>query len=73
LRLEDLAQQVGMSQFYFSRLFKQSLGTTSHQYVIQQRLEQAKYLLQKGELSWAEIALDCGFANQGHYPTRTIW
>jgi AraC family transcriptional regulator len=26
LELEELAQQVGMSQFYFSRLFKQSLG-----------------------------------------------
>ena len=66
LRLEELAQQVGMSQFYFSRLFKQSLGITPHQYVIQQRVEQAKYLLQKGELSLANIALECGFANQGH-------
>lgn len=66
LRLEELAQQVSMSQFYFSRLFKQSLGITPHQYVIQQRVEQAKYLLQKGELSLANIAIECGFANQGH-------
>jgi AraC family transcriptional regulator len=66
LRLEELAQQVEMSQFYFSRLFKQSLGITPHQYVIQQRVEQTKYLLQKGKLSLAEIALECGFANQGH-------
>ncbi|BAZ14643.1 AraC family transcriptional regulator [Calothrix sp. NIES-4071] len=67
LGLEELAQQVGMSQFYFSRLFKQSLGITPHQYVIQQRVEQAKLLLQKGELGLAEIALECGFANQGHF------
>lgn len=66
LGLEELAQQVGMSQFYFCRLFKQSLGITPHQYVILQRVEQAKYLLQKGELSLADIALECGFANQGH-------
>jgi AraC family transcriptional regulator len=66
LELEKLAQQVGMSQFYFSRLFKQSLGTTPHQYVIQQRVERAKQLIQNGQLSLAEIALECGFANQAH-------
>jgi AraC family transcriptional regulator len=66
LELEDLAQQVGMSQFYFSRLFKQSLGITPHQYVIQQRVERAKQLLRKGELSLVEVSLECGFANQGH-------
>jgi AraC family transcriptional regulator len=66
LKLEELAQEVGMSQFYFSRLFKQSLGMTPHQYVIQQRVERAKQLLRKGELSLVEISLECGFANQGH-------
>jgi AraC family transcriptional regulator len=66
LELEDLAQQVDMSQFYFSRLFKQSLGITPHQYVIQQRVERAKQLLRQGELSLVEVALECGFANQGH-------
>jgi AraC family transcriptional regulator len=66
LELEQLARQAGMSQFHFSRLFKQSLGITPHQYVIQQRVERAQQLLQKGELSLAEIALACGFAHQGH-------
>ncbi|MFB2981210.1 helix-turn-helix domain-containing protein [Microseira sp. BLCC-F43] len=66
LELEELAQQIGMSQFYFSRLFKQSLQITPHQYVIQRRVERAKQLLRKSELNLAEIALECGFANQGH-------
>lgn len=66
LELETLAQQADMSQFYFSRLFKQSLGITPHQYVIQQRVSQAKRLMEQGQLSLATIALDCGFANQGH-------
>lgn len=66
LELEELAQQIDMSQFYFSRLFKQSLGITPHQYVIQRRVERAKQLLRKGQLSLADIALECGFANQGH-------
>jgi AraC family transcriptional regulator len=66
LELEDLAQQAGVSQFYFSRLFKQSLGITPHQYVIRQRVERARRLIQQGELGLADIALECGFANQGH-------
>jgi AraC family transcriptional regulator len=66
LELEELAQQVGMSLFYFSRLFKQSLNITPHQYVIGQRVERAKQLLRNSELPLADIALECGFANQGH-------
>lgn len=66
LALEELAELIGMSQFYFSRLFKQSIGMTPHQYVIQQRVEQAKRLIKAGKLSLADVALSCGFANQGH-------
>lgn len=66
LELEDLAQRAGVSQFYFSRLFKKSLGITPHQYVIRQRVARARQLIQQGELGLAEIALECGFANQGH-------
>jgi AraC family transcriptional regulator len=47
-------------------LFKQSLGITPHQYVIRQRVERARQLIQQGELGLADIALKCGFANQGH-------
>ncbi|AFY96485.1 helix-turn-helix domain-containing protein [Chamaesiphon minutus] len=66
LGLSELARQAEMSQFYFSRLFKRSLGVTPHQYVIQQRVERAKRLIGQCQLSFAEIALECGFANQGH-------
>ena len=34
LKLVDLAQEVGMSRYYFSRLFKQSMGVAPHQYAI---------------------------------------
>jgi AraC family transcriptional regulator len=65
--LEAIAQYLGMSRFYFARLFKQSMGTTPHQYVLQQRIEKAKGLLkQKGGVI-AEIALECGFADQHHF------
>lgn len=64
--LSELAQVVEMSQYHFARLFKQSVGITPHQYLIKQRVERAKQLLRQRNLSIADVALQCGFANQGH-------
>jgi AraC family transcriptional regulator len=64
--LSELAQVVDMSQYHFARLFKQSVGIAPHQYLIRQRVERAKQLLQQHDLSIADVALQCGFANQGH-------
>jgi AraC family transcriptional regulator len=66
ITLLQLADSIGMSQYYFCRLFKQSLGITPHQYLLQQRVERAKQLLLKHEFPIADIALQCGFANQSH-------
>jgi AraC family transcriptional regulator len=64
--LSDLAEVVGMSQYHFTRQFKRSMGITPHQYLLKQRIERAKLLLLQNKLNIAEIALECGFANQGH-------
>lgn len=66
LKLIDLAAIVQTSPYHFLRLFKQSLGVTPHQYILQSRIEQAKYLLQHSELSIAEIAARVGFCDQSH-------
>ncbi|MEM1309484.1 MAG: AraC family transcriptional regulator [Cyanobacteria bacterium P01_C01_bin.70] len=66
LRLETMATELGLSVYYFSRLFRQSMGVTPYQYVLQQRIEKARRLLQNSDLSIAEIAMDCGFANPSH-------
>jgi AraC family transcriptional regulator len=62
IHLADLAQVTGLSQYYFSRLFRQSLGISPYKYLLQQRVEHAKKLLKKQELSILEIAYQCGFA-----------
>ncbi|MGG6264007.1 helix-turn-helix domain-containing protein [Leptolyngbya sp. AN03gr2] len=66
IKLANLATVAGMSQFHFSRMFKQSMGMTPHQYVLQQRVERAKQLLKGTKMSIAEIALHCGFNSQSH-------
>jgi AraC family transcriptional regulator len=47
IKLVDLARLLDMSQFHFSHLFKQSIGTSPYQYLLQQRIERAKQLLKR--------------------------
>lgn len=66
LKLIELAAIVQISPYHFLRLFKQSMGLTPHQYILQQRIEKAKFLLQHSELAIAEIAVRVGFCDQSH-------
>jgi AraC family transcriptional regulator len=66
LSLPVLAQQVGFSPYHFARLFRRTTGESPHQFVLRQRIERAKQLLKEADLPLAHIALESGFANQGH-------
>lgn len=66
LQLADMAAIAQISQFHFSRLFKQNLGMTPHQYVLQSRIDRAKHLLRHSDLSIADIAAQSGFCDQSH-------
>ncbi len=66
LKLEDIAAIVQISPYHFLRLFKQRLGITPHQYILQCRIERAKYLLQHSKLNIADIAIQSGFCDQSH-------
>lgn len=65
--LKAIADEIGMSHYYFCRLFKQSMGVTPHVYLTQQRLERSKELLKQRRLLISEISLECGFANPSHF------
>jgi AraC family transcriptional regulator len=69
LSLEVIAQVVGMSRYHFIRCFKQAIGISPYQYLIQQRIDRAKHLLEKSQSPLSEIASACGFSNQSHFAT----
>ncbi|ACK68555.1 transcriptional regulator, AraC family [Gloeothece citriformis PCC 7424] len=66
LCLHELAGLTQLSPYHFCRVFKQSIGKSPYQYVIQCRVERAKQLLKQSKLNLAEIAIVCGFAHQSH-------
>jgi AraC family transcriptional regulator len=66
LKLIELSAIAQLSPYHFLRLFKQSMGITPYQYILQQRIKKAKDLLQHSKLSIAEIAVQTGFSDQSH-------
>jgi len=64
--LKDLTALAGLSQTNFIQRFNASFGASPHQYVIEARINRARKLLEKSDLSIAQIAALCGFADQAH-------
>jgi AraC family transcriptional regulator len=67
LSLSEVADACGLSTNYFSRAFKQSLGTPPHRWLQLQRVLHAKSLLRNAGRSLSDIAAACGFADQSHF------
>lgn len=65
--LDDLAQTAGLSANHFLRVFKLATGATPYHFLRTRRLERARILLAENTMSLAELALECGFANQAHF------
>jgi|KBSMisStaDraftv2_1062788.scaffolds.fasta_scaffold00926_11 AraC family transcriptional regulator len=66
LSLETIASIGGLSVSHSQRAFRDAVGISVHQYVIQRRVERAKTLLGDENLSIREVALMAGFSHQSH-------
>jgi AraC family transcriptional regulator len=66
LTLTELAGIAALSPHHFARVFKQTTGTSPHQYILQKRIEHVKTLLLKEDLPLATMASELGFVDQSH-------
>jgi AraC-like DNA-binding protein len=66
LRIGTVARIVNLSPSYFSRAFKASEGMPFSDFVVMSRIGLAKHLLATTHRSIAQIALECGLADQSH-------
>ena len=63
--LAELSAVAGLSPFRLTRVFKAATGLPPHAYQVQLRVARAQEGLRAGR-PIAEVALDCGFADQSH-------
>ncbi|MBN1892459.1 MAG: helix-turn-helix transcriptional regulator [Clostridiales bacterium] len=67
ITVADLARLGYMSGSSLNRRFRSEIGKSPIQYLIWVRVERAKLLLRRHEISMTEIALRCGFSSGTHF------
>jgi len=65
--LTRLAEQAGMSEFHFNRLFKRATGIPPSQYQIRLRMDAARRLLRETKKSVITVANEVGYSNPSHF------
>ncbi|MEZ5424976.1 MAG: AraC family transcriptional regulator [Pyrinomonadaceae bacterium] len=65
--LERLARIACLSPFHFLRLFKTVFEKTPHQYLTGVRLEKARQMIEKEDLSITDICLSVGYENPSSF------
>jgi AraC family transcriptional regulator len=65
--VSELAHLVQMSPSHFARVFKASFGVSPYRFVMQERIDAAKDMLARSELSASQVAMAFGFSSQSHF------
>jgi len=65
--IKMLAEHVNLSPNYLSTLFKKETGMSVIDYILEKRLNSAKYLLQYTDMSCSDIAYTLVFGSQSHF------
>lgn len=67
LSIADIAASVGVHPIHFARTFRRYFRCTPGDFARFRRLEMAAQLLTRSVRPLAEVALNCGFADQSHF------
>ncbi|MGP2437659.1 helix-turn-helix transcriptional regulator [Streptomyces sp. JW3] len=70
LDVPALARVALMSPGHFSRSFRAAYGETPYSYLMTRRVERAKALLRRGDLSVTEVCFAVGCTSLGSFSTR---
>ncbi|MGA8746762.1 MAG: helix-turn-helix transcriptional regulator [Solirubrobacterales bacterium] len=70
LDVAALARAALMSTAHFSRRFRAAYGETPYAYLMTRRIERAKALLRRGDLSVTEVCLAVGCSSLGSFSAR---
>jgi AraC-like DNA-binding protein len=70
LALAALARAALMSPAHFSRQFRAAYGETPYSYLMTRRIERAKALLRRGDMSVTEVCVAVGCTSLGSFSAR---
>ena len=70
LDVEALARGAYMSAAHFSRQFRLAYGESPYAYLMTRRIERAKELLRRGDLSVTEVCMAVGCTSLGSFSAR---
>lgn len=70
LDVPALARVALMSTAHFSRQFRAAYGETPYSYLMTRRIERAKALLRRGDLTVTEVCLAVGCTSLGSFSSR---
>ena len=62
-----IAQNLGISEVYFRKLFLAKYGTTPKQYILDIRIQKAKQPLRDRKYKITSVSDECGFSSQYHF------
>jgi AraC-like DNA-binding protein len=67
--LNELATLTGLSKAYLIRSFRRVVGMPPYEWLLQQRIEEARKFLKNGR-AIGDLAVELGFADQSHFHRR---
>ena len=67
--LSEAARAACLSPYHFLRSFREAFGVTPHQFLTRCRIERAKFLLERTEVSITDVCFDAGFVSVGSFTT----
>jgi AraC-like DNA-binding protein len=70
LDVPAIARSAAMSTGHFSRSFKASFGENPYSYLMTRRIERAKALLRRGDMSVTDVCCSVGFTSLGSFSSR---
>ena len=69
ISIQELAKRTGYTEYYFSHKFKKELGCSVNEYILNEKIEQAKLLLAGTTESIQSISDNLAFSNRSYFYT----
>lgn len=67
ITVKDVADHVGLSAEYFTKMFKRETGQNIKEFITLMKVEAAKDMLERTNLSVGMVALELGYSNFSHF------